>query len=568
MLGTSGCRGHGRRWAPVSGTRRWRTYGLDRQYCAAIVAPFVCASVAVLAHCRLAARVGADEDEAGGNGMSSSSELRGGPNRKQQAGSPSGERDNGAGPRPGGRRGRLANLRLVGARIPSEIQRRDTVFRRLLGLADAVAASSALLLTVAISARDHLEPAAALAPLAVVVMSKVFGLYDRDELVLNKSTLDEAPGVFRLATLFAILVWLLESRIVVGAFSKTEFVLLWVATFVGVLACRAGARWLAGRLSAPERCLLLGPPEACELVDAKLALRRGTGAHLVGREDLEDARGAVIRPGGLEHLMQAYQAHRVILAPRAIDSDAVLDLIREAKAIGVKISILPRFSEVLGSSVTFDELHGVTLLAVRKFGLSRSSRALKRSFDLAVASLFLVAAAPFLMAFAIAIKFDSRGPVLFRQTRVGRVGRRFEILKFRTMVEEADEHRAELEYLNEAKGLFKIADDPRVTRFGRWLRRLSLDEMPQLLNVLKGDMSIVGPRPLVIEDDERIVGWHRRRLDMMPGMTGHWQVLGSSRVPLEEMVAIDYLYVANWSLWADLKYLIRTIPHVLARRGL
>jgi exopolysaccharide biosynthesis polyprenyl glycosylphosphotransferase len=434
-------------------------------------------------------------------------------------------------------------------------------------LADAAAAAAALLLAVAISGRHRLEAAALIAPFAALVMSKLLGLYDRDELLLHKSTLDEAPGVFRLATLFSILVWLLESRLIEGAFSKTEFVTLWVATFVGVLVCRAGARGLAGRLSAPERCLMLGPPEARDLVEAKLALRRGTGARLVARADLEDDRGPIIVPGDLERLMERYKSHRVILAPRAIDSDAVLDLIREAKAIGVKISVLPRFSEVLGSSVTFDELHGVTLLAVRRFGLSRSSQALKRSFDLTIATLGLAAASPLLVASAIAIKLDSPGPVLFRQTRVGRMGQRFRILKFRTMVDEAEEQRADLEHLNEAKGLFKIADDPRVTRCGRWLRRLYLDELPQLLNVLKGDMSIVGPRPLVIEDDQRIVGWHRRRLEMMPGMTGHWQVLGSSRIPLEEMVAIDYMYVANWSLWADFKYLIRTIPHVFGGRG-
>jgi exopolysaccharide biosynthesis polyprenyl glycosylphosphotransferase len=503
--------------------------------------------------------------------VSRSSGLRKGSNRhaaKQQTGPPVVERAKDASLRFPVRRGRLARLWLVGDRISREIQERDALFRRLLGLADALAAASALLLAVAISDRDQLEPAAAIVPLTFVVMSKALGLYDRDELLLHKSTLDEAPGVFQLATLFSILVWLLESRILEGAFSKTEFVALWVATFIGVLVSRAGARWLAGRLSAPERCLLLGPPEALELVEGKLALRRGTAARLVAREDLEGEGGGVIAPGGLEHLMRAHQTHRVILAPRAMDSDAVLDLIREAKVIGVKISVLPRFSEVLGSSVTFDELHGVTLLAVRKFGLSRSSRALKRSFDMAVATFCLVVMAPLLLAFGIAIKLDSPGPVLFRQTRVGRVGRRFKILKFRTMIEEADQHRAELEYLNEAKGLFKIAEDPRVTSFGRWLRRLSLDEMPQLLNVLKGDMSMVGPRPLAIEDDDRVVGWHRRRLDITPGITGHWQVLGSSRIPLEEMVAIDYLYVANWSLWTDFKYLIRTVPHVLGRRGL
>ena len=271
--------------------------------------------------------------------------------------------------------------------------------------------------------------------------------------------------------------------------------------------------------------------------------------------------------GELRSLVRRHAVDRVILAPTATDSDAVLDLIREAKGLGLKISLLPRFSEVLGSSVLFDDFHGLTVLAVRRFGLSRSSLILKRAFDLVLAAVGFVAIAPLFALIAIAIRLDSGGPVLFRQTRIGRGGRSFGIYKFRTMVREADELKAELEHLNEADGLFKIAKDPRVTRVGRWLRRTSLDELPQLLNVLRGDMSLVGPRPLVLEDDRQIVGWHRERLNIPPGMTGHWQVLGSARIPLAEMVAIDYLYVVNWSIWTDLKYLLRTVPYVMFGRG-
>jgi lipopolysaccharide/colanic/teichoic acid biosynthesis glycosyltransferase len=159
--------------------------------------------------------------------------------------------------------------------------------------------------------------------------------------------------------------------------------------------------------------------------------------------------------------------------------------------------------------------------------------------------------------------------VFFRQLRVGQHGERFQMLKFRTMVENADQMKDSLRDRNEAKdGLFKIADDPRVTRVGRFLRKSALDELPQLFNILKGQMSLVGPRPLVIEEDQRVQGWHRRRLELMPGMTGPWQILGPARVPLKEMVALDYLYVANWSLWKDVKILLRTVPHVLGRHGL
>jgi lipopolysaccharide/colanic/teichoic acid biosynthesis glycosyltransferase len=174
-----------------------------------------------------------------------------------------------------------------------------------------------------------------------------------------------------------------------------------------------------------------------------------------------------------------------------------------------------------------------------------------------------------MLAIAIAIKLDSRGPVFFRQQRVGRHGKRFAIFKFRTMVADADTLKDSLRARNEARGgLFKIANDPRVTRVGRLLRKTAIDEMPQLLNVLTGEMSLVGPRPLVIDEDERVKGWHRRRLELTPGMTGPWQILGPARVPLDEMVAIDYLYVANWSLWGDTKILMRTVSYVFGCRGL
>jgi lipopolysaccharide/colanic/teichoic acid biosynthesis glycosyltransferase len=208
------------------------------------------------------------------------------------------------------------------------------------------------------------------------------------------------------------------------------------------------------------------------------------------------------------------------------------------------------------------------LLGVRHFGLSRSSRALKRGFDVAGAAVALTLFAPMLSAIALIVKLDSRGPVFYRQTRIGRDGRPFRIWKFRTMVLGADAMKAPLRARNEADGLFKIAADPRITRIGGALRRLSVDELPQLINVMRGEMSLVGPRPLVPDEDHLITGHDRRRLALTPGMTGRWQILGSARVPLAEMVKLDYLYVTGWSLWSDVKILLRTVPYVLARRGM
>jgi lipopolysaccharide/colanic/teichoic acid biosynthesis glycosyltransferase len=202
--------------------------------------------------------------------------------------------------------------------------------------------------------------------------------------------------------------------------------------------------------------------------------------------------------------------------------------------------------------------------------LSRSAHLIKRIIDLLGATVLLILSAPLLALAAVAIRLEgpAPGPVFFRQTRVGRDGRPFRIVKLRTMVVGADELKEDLRALNEAVGLFKIADDPRITRVGGVLRKTCIDELPQLLNVLRGEMSLVGPRPLVPEEDCQVRGWHRARLHTAPGMTGHWQVLGAARIPLAEMVAIDCRYIATWTIWGDIKTLAMTIPCVLARRGI
>ena len=272
-------------------------------------------------------------------------------------------------------------------------------------------------------------------------------------------------------------------------------------------------------------------------------------------------------PDELARVVAEHDVHRVIVAGDAAAHQRVLDVIQGAKAMGVRVSVLPRMFEVVGSSAAFDYLDGLTILGVRRFGLSPASRRVKRAFDVVGSALGLVLLAPLMVAIALVVRLSSPGPVLFRQTRVGRDGHTFEMLKYRSMDDGADARKAELLERNEADGLFKIADDPRITRVGRFLRKTSLDELPQLVNVLRGQMSLVGPRPLVVEDDRRVEGWYRRRLHLTPGITGEWQVFGAARIPLREMVTIDYLYVSNWSLWADIKILLRTIPCVVGRRG-
>jgi exopolysaccharide biosynthesis polyprenyl glycosylphosphotransferase len=449
----------------------------------------------------------------------------------------------------------------------SPVLGREGTYRRGLALADAGAAVGALALALLLAGGTLLEPALlGFAPLLVLV-NKISGLYDRDDLVLNKTTLDEAPALLQIGGLFALLVWLVHAPLLTVTLEAPDVLTLWLTAAIGLVLGRASARRLAARVSAPERCMLVGTPATISAIEDKLSAPR-IHAEVAARVPLPDGAGAATLLSELPRLIRDADIHRIVLAPQASDGAATLDFVRAAKASGARVSVLPRLLEVVGSSVTVDQIDGLTMLGIRSFGLTRSSRILKRAFDLVGATLLLIAVAPLLAMLASGVKLGSPGPVFFRQTRVGRNGHRFQIYKFRSMVADAEARKDELEHLNETDGLFKIADDPRVTPIGRLLRATSLDELPQLINVVRGEMSLVGPRPLVVDEDAKVAGLDRSRLHLTPGMTGHWQILGSARIPLGEMVGIDYLYVANWSLWTDVKILLRTIPYVLTRGGM
>jgi exopolysaccharide biosynthesis polyprenyl glycosylphosphotransferase len=461
---------------------------------------------------------------------------------------------------------------LVESRAREAIGERERAFRRALVGADVLAG----LLVVGLASRvfGAYGPgwtALALLPL-IVVINGTSGLYRRDELLLRKSTLDEGPAVFQAATLTTVIAYLLESALIETPMGARLFAFTWLSLSFITIACRVAARGVARHATAPERCLLVGDAAVGARLEAKLASSPNVKATYVGRIPLDAHPDSIVArvlgtPEDLSQVVLEHDVHRVIIAGDAGEHQRVLDAIQAAKAMGVRVSVLPRMFEVVGSSAAFDYLDGLTVLGVRRFGLTPTARAVKRAFDILGSGLGLVFLSPFLAAVAVAIKVTSPGPVLFRQTRVGRDGHTFEMLKFRTMHDGADARKSELRSLNEADGLFKIADDPRITRVGRLLRRTALDELPQLWNVLRGKMSLVGPRPLVTDEDQRIQGWYRRRLSLTPGMTGDWQVFGAARIPLREMATIDYLYVSNWSLWADIKILLRTIPFVIARRG-
>ena len=455
------------------------------------------------------------------------------------------------------------------------MRRRDAVFRRCLAVADAIAIGLTLYVGTIVLGDDTLTLPIVGAFLLLVLLMKVAGLYDRDAHLLHKTTLDEVPQLFQVATLSALLLWLAGDVLLMsGDYGRRQIFGMWALLFGLLIVGRSLARLAAGRATPVERCLIVGDAGAAAAFKGKIELTTSVRAEEVGWVPLEPAsdgeQGAVTPrlPEHLAEVLSEQQVHRVVVAPGHIDGDALLYLVRQIRALNVAVSVLPATPPVTGSSVEVDYINGLSLLGVRSFEMTRSSRLLKRAFDLVASSVVLLLTSPLLLAIALAIKVDSRGPVLFTQRRIGRDGEPFEMLKFRTMRDGAHAERAALMDRNEAAGgLFKIERDPRMTRVGRMIRPWSLDELPQLVNVLRGEMSLVGPRPLIPEEDSMVVGRFRRRLDLAPGITGYWQTLGSVRVPLAEMIRLDYLYVATWSLWNDIRVLLRTVPHVLGRRG-
>jgi exopolysaccharide biosynthesis polyprenyl glycosylphosphotransferase len=272
-------------------------------------------------------------------------------------------------------------------------------------------------------------------------------------------------------------------------------------------------------------------------------------------------------PASLEALIAGERIERVIACQPPLDHGEITELLHCCRRLSVKVNIVPSMFETIGPSATVDNIGGITVLGVNQPVLSRTSRLMKRSMDLAGAAVLSLLSLPLLALAAIAIKLDSRGPVLFRQTRIGLEGRRFTLLKLRTMAADAEARRDELLAQSKDCDWLHLDHDPRITRVGRFLRLTSLDELPQLWNVLRGEMSLVGPRPLIDEEDRNVEDWARGRLDLTPGITGLWQVLGRTTIPFQEMVKLDYTYVTNWSLWGDVRLILRTVPVLLTRRG-
>jgi exopolysaccharide biosynthesis polyprenyl glycosylphosphotransferase len=343
------------------------------------------------------------------------------------------------------------------------------------------------------------------------------------------------------------------------------------------------ARWVGrvtvwSRASFRERVLIIGAGEVGHTLAAKIAAHPEYRIELIGfLDDGEPRRNGSAAPhvrvlgslADLDAIVEHETVDRVIVAFSRARHNDFLRIVRACADSGVKVNIVPRLFEVVSSQALVDDIEGIPLLDVGHVELSRFNMAVKRAFDLVVGGILCVPILPVMGIVAVVIKLDSPGPVFYRQERMGRGGKSFWIFKFRSMRVGADEQRLELaEDQNDYDGpMFKLKEDPRITRVGGALRRWSLDELPQILNVMKGDMSLVGPRPLWIEEAKQCRGWTQKRLDITPGMTGLWQVLGRTNIPFDEMVKLDYMYVTGWSLSWDIKLLLQTLPAVLNKRG-
>lgn len=311
-----------------------------------------------------------------------------------------------------------------------------------------------------------------------------------------------------------------------------------------------------------RRALLVGDEDRLE------SLRHAIGR---GRSGIDYDFVGVLAQDELSDLGSALRELRpdeLIVAGADIHEDDLLDLVGEAHRFGVKVHVAPTTADLLTQRAEYVPGQGVPLFELRPPVFLGLDWAVKRAFDIVVSSAMIAVAAPAWAVFALAVKLDSSGPVFYRDRRVGLGEREFGMFKFRSMYVDANLRQAALEASNEASGpLFKIKDDPRVTRVGRFMRRYSIDELPQVLNVLRGEMSLVGPRPLPLRDYVQLEDWHRKRYLVLPGMTGLWQVSGRIDLSFDDLVRLDFYYLENWSIWLDVSILVKTLPAVLARRG-
>jgi len=468
------------------------------------------------------------------------------------------------------------------ATLASKHGRRDYWLRRALVAADLLGVTGALVIAFTASAQHDIADIVWLLPVLPlwVGLFGLYGLYGRDVRRIGQRTLDDLPWLFHALLLGALAIWGYYRLLPVNKLTFSELVAFGAGATLLIIMLRSLTRHVATSIFGPERVLLIGEAQVTSALIRKMTMHPEYALQPIGllsRNRHAQIRGAESAPplpilghlgdADILELIQLHNVERVIVSQEDVDDSLMIDLFRDCGRLQVKVSVLPRGVDTMGPSMEIDDIEGVTVLGLNPLVLSRSSRVLKRSMDVAGASIGLLLLSPLMVFAAIVVKFTSPGPIFFRQIRIGRSGEPFTLYKFRTMVHDADSRTAELMAASQDPHWLKLEHDPRITWIGRFLRLFSIDELPQLWSVLVGKMSLVGPRPLSLADHEQIEIWARIRLDIAPGITGLWQVLGRTNIPFEEMIKLDCLYVTNWSLWMDLRLLIKTIPAVAQRRG-
>jgi exopolysaccharide biosynthesis polyprenyl glycosylphosphotransferase len=475
----------------------------------------------------------------------------------------------------------------IGRLIDGTVRSRTSARTRLRRVAylnvvtDAVAVAVAMTVAyVVISGFGHMKPDLVTLPAAcatLVVVFALFGLYS----VGRVAPAEEFRRVLAATTVsWAALQWIPTSP---GP-SRAWLGLSWVFSLLTVLGARKlWHRWMGHQRAAGTiayRTLVIGSNhESTQLISALLPPE--TGYHPIGRletptasvdhgspDDEVPVYRAARGPDELRALIRDLEVDCLFVAASAVSGNEMSEIARVARLEDVEIRVSTNLPQILSSRASIHSIGTAFVVSLRPVRLSGVQAAAKRAFDLTFSIFALVLLAPVLAFIALSVKLTSRGPILFRQERVGRRGSRFHVLKFRTMVERADLLRDALLEQNEADGpLFKIRRDPRVTTVGRFLRRWSLDELPQLLNVIAGQMSLVGPRPALPCEVAMYEEWHRSRLEVAPGITGAWQVNGRSDLSFDQYVRLDLFYIENWSLSYDFYLLARTLPAMVRGSG-
>ena len=437
--------------------------------------------------------------------------------------------------------------------------RRDWLRRRLLAVGDLFAIGlAALLLLIALQSDSVAVKVLAFAP-GWLLMAKVWGLYDRDHRTLRPLTVDELPLIIAMTLSGAALLGVTLSVTGHGGFTAEERIELWAAVAACVLVTRAGVRALYRQILPPERTLVIGQSTLARAIRRKLELLPDLNLEIVGElsgHDLDQLG---------EHSSILAGVDRIIVAQVSVDEDVLVRLLRIGRANQIKVSVVPPIEPMLGTAAQLTHVGDLAVIEYHTWDPSRTTILAKRLMDITVSFTLLVVLSPLILVVALLVFISDKPPVFFVQERAGLHGEPFRMIKFRTMIADGGETHTE----NGSNGstVPKPRDDPRVTRLGRILRRMSLDELPQLINVLSGKMSLVGPRPEQVEVTAQYTADQRFRLDVKPGLTGPMQVYGRGALDLGERLALERDYIENMSLTRDIRILGLTIGSVVRGNG-